>query len=150
MVRKVLVSTAPFGLHNPEPIQILQNTGLEVDFNQFNRRLTESELTDLIPQVEILIAGTEPITDTVLQAATSLRLIARVGIGLDNVDLEAARCRGINVSYTPDAPTPAVAELTLGLILSLLRGIHEANLSLHNSKWMRFTGRRFSEITLEN
>jgi len=51
-----------------------------------------------------------------MAAGNRLRLIARVGIGLDNVDLAAALTRGIAVTYTPDAPSPAVAELTLGLM----------------------------------
>ena len=75
-----------------------------------------------------MIAGTEPITEWVLARAHNLKLISRVGIGLDSVDLVAAERRGIRVVYTPDAPAPAVAELTVALILSLLRSVHVCNL----------------------
>ena len=75
-------------------------------------------------------------------------MISRVGIGLDSVDLLSAKERGIKVSFTPDAPSPAVAELTIGLIFSLLRSIHLSNSQLHEGKWNRFFGRRLSEVTL--
>jgi D-3-phosphoglycerate dehydrogenase len=71
-----------------------------------------------------------------------------VGIGLDSVDLLAAEQRGIKVSYTPDAPAPAVAELTLGLMLSLLRSVHVANTQMHQGQWKRHFGRRLAEITV--
>lgn len=70
------------------------------------------------------------------------------GVGLDNVDLIAARERGIQVTYTPEAPAPAVAELTVGLILSVLRHTHRANALLHNSEWHRLMGRRIGDSTV--
>jgi D-3-phosphoglycerate dehydrogenase / 2-oxoglutarate reductase len=97
---------------------------------------------------DVLIAGTEPITERVMSCAARLKLISRVGIGLDSVDLLAAQKRGIQVSYTPDAPAPAVAELTIGLMLSLLRSVHVANLQLHNGHWQRHFGRRIAEVTV--
>jgi D-3-phosphoglycerate dehydrogenase len=84
----------------------------------------------------------------VLQAARRLRFISRVGIGLDNLDLAAARRRGVPVAYTPDAPAPAVAELTIGLILSLLRGIHHANALAHAGRWQRILGQRLATRTV--
>ena len=75
-------------------------------------------------------------------------MISRVGIGLDNVNLLAARERGIKVSYTPDAPTPAVAELTLCMILTLLRSMHISNINMHRGKWQRTFGRRLSKVTV--
>jgi len=111
-------------------------------------RMTEDELAELVGDTEILIAGTEPITAKVMDAAPALRLISRVGIGLDNVDLVAARQRGIALSYTPEAPAPAVAELTIGLILSLLRHMHVSNLQMHRGQWERQMGRRVPEVTI--
>jgi D-3-phosphoglycerate dehydrogenase / 2-oxoglutarate reductase len=104
-------------------------------------------LEDLVGDCEVLIAGTEPITEAVMARGKRLKLISRVGIGLDNVDLLAAERRGIFVSYTPEAPAPAVAELTLGLLLSLLRSIHTANSQMHRSEWKRHFGRRLTEVT---
>jgi D-3-phosphoglycerate dehydrogenase len=83
-----------------------------------------------------------------MDAGRRLKLISRVGIGLDGVDLLAAEQRSIQVSYTPDAPAPAVTELTLGLMLSLLRSIHVANAQLHAGHWHRHFGRRIAEVTI--
>ncbi|MDA9802779.1 phosphoglycerate dehydrogenase [bacterium] len=144
----VLVSTVPFASHDILPLQLLDSVGAHVTINPIGRRLQEEELAELIPATEILIAGTEPITRKVMEAAPNLRLIARVGIGLDNVDLLAARERGIQVTYTPEAPAPAVAELTVGLMVSLLRHTHTANALLHDGQWHRFMGRRIGESTI--
>jgi D-3-phosphoglycerate dehydrogenase len=102
----------------------------------------------MVGDFDVLIAGTEPITDRVMARANRLKLISRVGIGLDSVDLLSAEKRGIKVSYTPDAPAPAVAELTIGLMLSLLRSIHVCNLQMHAGHWNRHFGRRIAEVTI--
>jgi len=147
-VARVLITTVPFAVHNRLPLDLLEGIGADYVINPIGRRLTEDELADLVGDTEILIAGTEPITAKVMDAAPSLRLISRVGIGLDNVDLCAARQRGIAVSYTPEAPAPAVAELTIGLILSLLRQTHVSNLQMHRGQWERQMGRRVPEVTI--
>ncbi|PYS08209.1 MAG: lactate dehydrogenase [Acidobacteria bacterium] len=146
---KVLISTVPFGsVPNHDPLGLLEAARVRYQLNPFGRRLTEPELVELIHDVSILIAGTEPITTEVMEAAPQLRLIARVGIGLDSVDLEAARMRGIAVTYTPEAPAPAVAELTVGLMLDLLRSISRADRLMHSKHWRRFLGRRLDGLTV--
>lgn len=145
---KVLITTVPFGEHNGLPIEMLTSLGVDFLINPLNRKLNESQLIEMIGDTEVLIAGTEPITAAVMDAAPALRLISRVGIGLDSVDLHAARQRGIAVSYTPEAPAPAVAELTVGLMLTLLRGIQVANLGMHRGEWHRHMGRRIPEVTI--
>jgi D-3-phosphoglycerate dehydrogenase len=75
-------------------------------------------------------------------------MISRVGIGLDSVDLLSAKKRNICVSYTPDAPAPAVVDLTMGLMYSLSRKIHLANIELHQGKWHRYFGKRLIESTI--
>jgi len=145
---KVFISTVPFGAEDNRPLQLLHQNNLEVILNPLGRKLTASELAMMIGDCTALIAGTEPITDLVLQRAPQLKLISRVGIGLDNVELNAARARGINVAYTPDAPSPAVAELTIGQILTLLRHVHVSNLELHRGSWSRHFGKRITESTI--
>src|SRR5436853_411241 len=108
---KLFISTAPFGVADRRSLKLFEAAGLEYRVNPHGRRLTGPELSDFIKDSTVLVAGTEPITADTMDAAPKLQLIARVGIGLDNVDLEAARRRGIAVTYTPDAPTPGVAEL---------------------------------------
>ena len=131
---RVLITTVPFGAHNNLPLELLASTDVEYSINPLGRRLKEAELAHMAVDTEIIIAGTEPITAMVMNSAPHLKLISRVGIGLDNVDLLAARERGIAVSYTPEAPAPAVAELTIGLMLSLLRHTNLANLKMHQGQ----------------
>lgn len=145
---RVLVTTVPFGEVDRRPLEILEAAGVEVVVNPLNRKLTSADLASMIPGIDYLIAGTEMIDDAVLSKADRLKLIARVGIGLDSVDLNAARRRGIPVTYTPDAPSEAVADLTIGLILSCLRQIHTANARMHRGEWHRHFGRRLGELTV--
>jgi len=145
---KALITTVPFGDKNRLPLELLEAAGIEYVINPIGRKLSEDELAEMVTDFDVLIAGTEPITDKVMSSASRLKLISRVGIGLDNVDLLAAEELGIKVSYTPDAPAPAVAELTIGLMLSLLRSVHIANGQLHRGEWVRHFGRRIPEITI--
>ena len=145
---RALITTVPFGDKNRLPLELLEDAGIEYLINPHNKKLTEDQLIELVPDFDVIIAGTEPITDAVMARAIKLKLISRVGVGLDSVDLVAAKRRGIRVSYTPEAPAPAVAELTLGLMLTLLRSVHVANAQMHKGKWQRIFGRRLAEITL--
>lgn len=147
-MKKVLITTVPFADKDPLPINLLEEAGAEYLINPLNKKLTESELMDMAADFDIIIAGTEPITDKVMDKAPNLKMISRVGIGLDSVDLLAARKRGITVSYTPDEPAPAVAELTLGLMLTLLRSVHVSNMQMHTGQWHRYFGRRLTECTV--
>ena len=144
----ILITTVPFADRNGFPLEMLEANGIDYQINPHNHKLTEEELIGLAGEVDSIIAGTEPITARVMERAPNLKHISRVGVGLDNVDLVAAEKRGIKVSYTPDAPAPAVAELTIGLMLSLLRNIHVANSAMHQGKWNRYFGRRIAEITI--
>ena len=145
---RVLISTIPFGQKDSTPLSLLEDVGAEVVINPLERKFTEEDLLRLLPDFDVLIAGTEPITRKVLKAAKRLKFISRVGIGLDSVDLEAARDHSVLVSYTPDAPAPAVAELTVGLMIDLLRAVQVSNHRMHNGIWHRYFGRRLTEVTI--
>lgn len=145
---KALITTVPFADKSSLPLELLKTAGIDYCVNPLGRKLTEQELLEMVPGYELLIAGTEPITEKVIKNAPDLKLISRVGIGLDSVDLLAAERHGIKVCYTPDAPAPAVAELTMGLMLSLLRCVHVANAQMHRGEWSRHFGRRIPEVTI--
>jgi D-3-phosphoglycerate dehydrogenase len=147
-MKKVLITTVPFGDKNRIPLEMLEQAGIEYLVNPLGRKLDEKELASMVSDFDVIIAGTEQITDNVMANGKNLKLISRVGIGLDNVDLRAAERRGIKVSYTPDAPAPAVAELTVGLMLTLLRAAHVSNLQMHDGHWNRYFGRRIPEVTI--
>jgi D-3-phosphoglycerate dehydrogenase / 2-oxoglutarate reductase len=145
---KVLITTVPFAKKNKLPLELLQKAGIEYLINPLNKKLTEDELTKMVSGFDVIIAGTENISKKVMENANKLKHISRVGIGLDSVDLLEAKRKGIKVSYTPDAPAPAVAELTIGLMLTLLRSAHVSNLQMHNGNWNRIFGRRLSKVTI--
>jgi D-3-phosphoglycerate dehydrogenase len=110
--------------------------------NPYKRKLTEDEIVNMIIEYQPIgmIAGVEPLTRRVLEQANTLRVVSRCGIGLDTVDTQAALELGIVVTNTPDAPTIPVAELTFGLILNLLRGVRESDLSIQSHNWTRPMG----------
>jgi D-3-phosphoglycerate dehydrogenase len=145
--RRVLITTVPFGVER-RPLELLESEGIEYVINPIGRRLKEDELAAMAADFGVIIAGTEPITAAVMDAAPHLRLISRVGIGLDSVDLAAARARDILVSYTPEAPSPAVAELAVGLMLALLRDIPGADRVMRDGVWRRTMGRRLANMTV--
>ena len=138
---QVLISTSSFNLANFAQLSDLKNAGVEVKLNPFAARLTEEQVIDLLGTNTIgLIAGLEPLTKNVLQAAKSLKVIARVGTGLDSVDLVAAKELEIAVLNTPDAPTKAVAELTIAHILGLLRQVSQADRQVRAGVWKGLMG----------
>jgi len=114
--------------------------GHEVILNPYGRKMTEDEVIAHLQDVDGLLAGLEPLTERVFSSCPKLRAIARIGIGMDSVDVEAANNRGIKVSNTPDAPTYAVAEMTLAALLSIARQIIPANDDLHNGVWKKRMG----------
>lgn len=137
---RVLISTSTFGSEDPEPLQSLQRAGIEVQQNPYGRTLTEEEVAIFVRDADGILAGTEPITARVLESAPRLRVISRVGSGLDNVDLQAASLLGIAVTGTPEAPVEAVAELALGGILTLLRKVHVMDQALRRGTWEKQMG----------
>jgi D-3-phosphoglycerate dehydrogenase len=139
----ILVTTSSFGASDPAPLEKMRRLGLNVVINPYGRKLSEEEVQRLLKDYRPvgLVAGVEPLSDRVLQNAPCLKIISRCGIGMDSVDLKAANRLGIVVTNTPDAPTIPVAELTLGMILGLLRGIHIADASVRKDKWDRPMGR---------
>lgn len=118
------------------------NEYFNIILNPFKRKLTEEETINLILQYQPIgiIAGLEPLTRRVLEKANTLRVISRCGVGLDSIDLAAAKEIGIAVTCTPEAPVNAVAELTLGLILGVSRHIPAADLSMRKGNWDRPRG----------
>jgi D-3-phosphoglycerate dehydrogenase len=135
-VSKVLITTSSFNLGNFAQAKSLHDAGISIEVNPHGRRLSEDEVADLVAtDVIAILAGLEPLTDRVLSNAKSLRVIARCGTGLDSVDLQAASRLGIDVFNTPDAPTQAVAELTIAHMLNSLRHISTTDSNMRSGKW---------------
>lgn len=145
-----LITTSSFGVRNSSPKQLLQSAGLELYDNPYGRTLSEGEVRELIRRYRPLglIAGIEPLTEGVLREAEGLKVISRCGAGLDNVDLDAAARLGIAVFNTPEAPAQAVAELTLGLMLNLIRNVRSSDHLIRSGVWRKPMGFLLSELTV--
>ena len=137
---KIAISTSSFASIDTTPLDLLRSKGLEVASNPFGRRLTEKEIIVHLQSVDGLLAGLEPLNSNIFQECPQLKAIARVGIGMENVDLNAAKKAGIKVSNTPDGPTDAVAEMTLAAALILCRNIISSNSALHKKLWQKSIG----------
>lgn len=131
-----------------EGIKKLRESGFEVDVKP---ALEPQALLQTIPAYDgLIVRSATKVTREVIGAAQNLKAIGRAGIGLDNIDLEAAKERGIKILNTPGATTISVAELTIGHMLALARHIPQATASLKSGKWekKKFTGTELYGKTL--
>lgn len=113
--------------------------------------LSEPELVQIIPQFEVaVVRSATKITRPVIEAGKNLKMLIRAGIGLDNIDVAAAKEKGIEVANTPAATSISVAEHTLGLMLGAVRHHGPANLTMKQHKWEKkaFTGSELYGKTL--
>jgi D-3-phosphoglycerate dehydrogenase len=137
---RVLVTPTSYGKNDPALRTELEAVVGEVIYNTTGKPYTAEDLVDLIPNIDGYIAGLDAIDRRVIEAAGQLRVIARYGVGVDAVDLEAARQKGIIVTNTPTANSSSVAELTIGLMLSLARNIPAATQATRVGGWPRQVG----------
>jgi len=120
---------------NEEGIQKLKKAGFTVEFKP---TITPNELKRTVPKYDLLIVRSRTKVDkAILNAGTRLKAVCRAGAGLDNIDIEEAQKKGIKILNTPEAPAQAVAELTLGLLLSLARNIPHADRAMKEGKWIK-------------
>jgi D-3-phosphoglycerate dehydrogenase len=128
---KVLVA-AP--LHE-KAISLLREAGFDVVYEEYPG---EDRLVELIRDVDAIIVRSKPkVTRRVIEAAGKLKIIGRAGVGLDNIDLEAAKEKGIEVVNAPAAPTESVAELAVGLMLAVARKIAFADRKMREGVWAK-------------
>ena len=139
---KAFISTTTFAEYSQRPLDLLKERKVDFDLNSKNRKLSEKEIKDILSSGSYsgIIAGTEPLTKKVLESAKNLKVISRVGVGMDNVDLEAAKRLKIKVFNTPDVLTDSVAELTLGLMLCCLRKIVLLDRNIRQGVWKKQMG----------
>ncbi len=117
-----------------EGVKILSDAGFIVD-NQPG--LDKSKLASIISQYDVLIVRGRTKVDSSILRDSTLKIVGRAGVGLDNIDLQAAKEKGVIVLNTPSAPTTSVAELTVGLMLCLLRKIAFADRSMKEGLWIK-------------
>jgi D-3-phosphoglycerate dehydrogenase len=139
---RIAISTSSFAVYGSEPLDLLDEAGVEYRLNPHGRKLAPDELVELCSGCAGLVAGTEHLGRDVLERLPQLKALSRCGVGMDNVDLKAARELGIELRNTPYGPTLAVAEMTLGLVLDLLRDISRMDRELRRGVWKKRMGRQ--------
>jgi D-3-phosphoglycerate dehydrogenase len=145
---RVLVTARSFcntpGMHH----DFLTDHGCEVVMAARTHPLTSSELAELIPGFDGAILGLDICDSSVIERADRLRVISRYGAGFSEIDLEAASERGIAVTNAPGANALAVAELAIGLIFCLARGLPKSISSARDNVWHRQLGWELTGKTL--
>tara|TARA_Y100000590_G_scaffold20022_2_gene23398 strand:- start:8437 stop:9360 length:924 start_codon:yes stop_codon:yes gene_type:complete len=137
---KIGIATSSFGFLSDKPIKLLKSSGFKIKENHFNRKLNDSELINFGKDLLGIIAGTENYNANVLKNLPKLKAVSRLGVGIDNIDLNLAKKYGIEVLKTITSPGPAVAELVLGLMLNIARNINLHHQDLINNKWNKRMG----------
>jgi len=100
--------------------------------------ISAEELLQVIDNYDaVIVRGRTKITEEVLSAGGKLKVVGRMGVGVDNIDLKAAKAHGVTVVNAPVATTVSVAELTMGLMLSLIRHIPKANAGMKEGEWLK-------------
>jgi len=138
--RTVLVTTRSFGKEVREPLERLRDAGCRILEWREGAGLDEADLRVKVALADAWIVAFHPIGAALMDSAPRLRVIAKHGVGVDNIDISAATGRGIVVTTAPSANDQAVADLTMGLLLAMLRHIPEANASVKAGQWERFLG----------
>ena len=118
----VAITIRSFDLAGPAIEKLKENCTISF-INKTGVRLSETDLMNVLENVQGVIAGTETFSRRVIHQSGSLKVISRVGVGTDSIDLAAARDQGIQIVTTPNSPIQSVAEHTLALILSALKNI---------------------------
>lgn len=141
---KIFIATSTFGVFSDKPIKLLKKNGFEISLNKKKRKLTENEIKRCISDCDAVIAGTENYSKDVINSSAKLKIISRVGVGIDNIDIKASKKQKIKVLKTQSSPSRSVAELAVGLILDCSRHITNQSNELKANKWSKQTGSLFS------
>lgn len=148
----LIVTTYPFGQKDIIPKTELENfskkTGINIYYNSVGRKYTKEEHLDQIVKKNptFIVAGTELYNKEIFSLCSNLKIISRVGIGLDSIDLKIAKNNNIVVCNTPDAPSNAVAELVICQIINMLRKVKVC--SDNFKTWNRFVGREIKNCSI--
>ena len=146
--RSVFVAPSTFGLHSSKPLELLKNSNFNISFNPKNQKLTEQELLLYSKDACGVLAGTEVYSKNVLDNLKHLKVISRLGVGLDNINLDIVKAKKIKVFKTETTPALAVSELVIGLAICLLRKIKSQDSLFRSGKWEKQMGSLLSGKTI--
>lgn len=137
---KVLISTSIFAASSSEPLDLLNANNFEAVLNPYRRKLSSEELLDLGSDVSAVVAGTEEYNDDTLKHLPKLKLISRVGVGIDNLNLEDLKKRNIEFRTSNSLLADSVSELVIGLTIDICRNISSSSNRMKNGFWDKQLG----------
>ena len=140
-MHRILITSRVFKQTDDETFGYLRENGCEIVPNPcFGRIMKEDELIQNLPGIHGVILGVEILNEKVFSHADSLKTISRFGVGYDNIDIPSATKKGISVSYVPGANVEAVADLTIGLLISICRKIGAGWDLIRSGGWQGLQG----------
>ncbi len=145
---KVLVTPRSYGKTDPGLFDLLAQVGLEVVRNDTGSIFTKEQMMEKIADCDGVIIGVDPLDADVIAAAPKLKTIAKYGTGVDNIDLDAAKARGIKVSVTAGANSDAVADCSFGMLIAMARKLNTIDAQCRLKNWKKITTKDVSGATL--
>lgn len=137
---RILITSNSFGKYDDSPRRTMESLGWEIIENRYKRIMNEEEMMAEVVDVDGIILGSDPVTKQVLAKANKLKIISRYGVGIDNIDLQEAQARNIQVTVTKNSNSEAVADYAIGLMLATLRHIADVDHKLKEGDWVKETG----------
>jgi D-3-phosphoglycerate dehydrogenase len=150
-MRRVLISSRSFGVISEVGDRLLRENGFDLwRVGPDERPLTEEKMAQLVAREnpDVVVCGAEPMSRTVLASSPVLSMVMKHGVGVDNIDVEAATDLKIVVANAPGTNTEAVADLTVAMMLALLRGVFQAVSSTKAGGWDRFVGHELGALSV--
>lgn len=137
MSRDVVVTWPVYDVDGPTTGALLKGAGLDIRLHPRSGHRSPAELAEILGDAVAVIASTDPFDASVFAACPNLKVIARTGVGVDSIDIEAATAAGVVVATTPGANEDAVADHALAMILALQRRLAENDAAIRDGRWDR-------------
>lgn len=148
MKGKILVTPRAFAKSGMEQIQMMREAGWEVHVNETGKSYTYEEFLDYAKDVDGIIIGVDKANRDMLDKCTNLKAIAKYGVGVDNIDMEAAKEKGIRISRAIGSNSVSVAEHTIALMFALSKNIYVASKQVKNGSWNKPYGFEVNDKTI--
>lgn len=143
---KIAVTSPSFSKH-PDLIKEMNDSFSNFKLNTEGKRFTTSELIDYLKGYDAAIVGLDEINKTVIDALPELKIIAKYGVGLNNINLDYCKHKNIQIGWTGGVNKLSVAEMVIGNTISLLRNLYVSSNQLKNGDWIKNGGQQLSGKT---
>jgi D-3-phosphoglycerate dehydrogenase len=148
MSYKILVATRSFGSTSSKPWDVLNQAGCEIVNADMSQKMTEERLIELLQGVDGAVIGVVPMTANVLESSPALKAVSMHGVGVDHIDLAAAAERGVVIANCLGVNDQSVADLTIGLMISIARGLPSVDRKVREGGWGAHAGSELWKKTI--